>query len=82
MESFTFVSELVMSDHSPALQKALAKILYKDQSFSPTRLRVLVDSSQGIINEGDAFVDFDTPSTESKMRRNRIPVQSERQRRE
>lgn len=66
MESFPFVSKLVMTDRSPALQEALAQILYKDGTFSPTRLRVLVDSSQGIINEGDAFVDFDTPSTESK----------------
>lgn len=67
MESFPFVSKLIMTDRSPALGEALRQILYKDGTFSPTRLRVLVDSSQGIINEGDAFVDFDTPSEKSKV---------------
>lgn len=69
MESFPFVSKLVMTDRSPALREALRQILYKDGSFSPTRLRVLVDSSQGIINEGEAFVDFDTPSEKSTITR-------------
>lgn len=67
MESFPFVSKLVMTDRSPALREALQQILYKDGTFSPTRLRVLVDSSQGIVNEGEAFVDFDTPSKNSKV---------------
>lgn len=72
MESFPFVSKLVMTDRSPALREALVQILYKDGSFSPTRLRVLVDSSQGIINDGDAFVDFDTPSDQSKLTREAV----------
>lgn len=72
MESFPFVSKLVMTDRSPALRVALKQILYKDGSFSPTRLRVLLDSSQGIINEGEAFVDFDTPSTDSAVTKEAI----------
>lgn len=72
MEAFPFVSKLVMTDRSPMLREALRQILYKDGTFSPTRLRVLVDSSQGIINEGDAFVDFDTPSDQSKVTRDAI----------
>ncbi|CAN8076634.1 unnamed protein product [Agarophyton chilense] len=72
MESFPFVSRLIMTDRSPALRSALKQILYKDGSFSPKRLRVLLDSSQGIINEGDAFVDFDTMSSNSKVSRDAI----------
>lgn len=72
MESFPFVSKLVMTDRSPALRQALKEILYKDGSFSPTRLRVLVDSSQGMINEGDAFVDFDTLTDDSAVTREAI----------
>lgn len=72
MESFPFVSKLVMTDRSPALREALRQILYKDGTFSPTRLRVLLDSSQGIVNEGEAFVDFDTPSSNSKVTRDAI----------
>lgn len=72
MESFPFVSKLVMTDRSPALREALKQILYKDGSFSPTRLRVLLDSSQGIINEGEAFVDFDTLSKESAVTRDAV----------
>lgn len=72
MESFPFVSKLVMSDRSPALGEALRQILYKEGTFSPTRLRVLVDSSQGIINEGEAFVDFDTPSKNSRVTKDAI----------
>lgn len=67
MESFPFVSKLVMTDRSPALREALRQILYKDGTFSVTRLRVLMDSSQGFINEGDAFVDFDTLSSDSTV---------------
>lgn len=62
MESFPFVSRLVLTDDSPALRESLRQILYKDGAFSPTRLRVLLDSSQGVLGEGEAFVDFDTPS--------------------
>lgn len=72
MESFPFVSKLVMTDRSPALREALREILYKDGSFSPTRLRVLLDSSQGIINEGEAFVDFDTLSDNSVVTREAV----------
>lgn len=72
MESFPYVSKLIMTDRSPALRQALKEILYKDGSFSPTRLRVLLDSSQGILNEGDAFVDFDTLSNDSAVTREAI----------
>lgn len=72
MESFPFVSKLVMTDRSPALRQALKEIVYKDGSFSPTRLRVLVDSSQGIINEGEAFVDFDTLTEGSSVTRSAV----------
>eukprot|EP00177_Eucheuma_denticulatum_P005932 GFKZ01010812.1.p1 GENE.GFKZ01010812.1~~GFKZ01010812.1.p1 ORF type:complete len:730 (+),score=109.89 GFKZ01010812.1:292-2481(+) len=72
MESFPFVSKLVMTDRSPALREALRQILYKDGSFSPTRLRVLLDSSQGIVNEGEAFVDFDSLSNDSAVTRDAI----------
>lgn len=72
MESFPFVSKLVMTDRSPALREALKQILYKDGNFSPTRLRVLLDSSQGIVNEGDAFVDFDTLSSKSTVTKDAI----------
>lgn len=72
MESFPFVSKLVMTDRSPALREALRQILYKDGSFSPTRLRVLLDSSQGILNESDAFVDFDSLSQDSVVTREAI----------
>lgn len=72
MESFPFVSKLVMTDRSPALREALRQILYKEGTFSPTRLRVLVDSSQGIINEGEAFVDFDTPSKNSRVTKDAV----------
>lgn len=72
MESFPFVSRLIMTDRSPVLRTALKEILYKDGKFSPTRLRVLLDSSQGIVNEGDAFVDFDTLSSNSKISRDAI----------
>lgn len=72
MESFPFVSRLIMTDRSPALRVALKHILYKDGTFSPKRLRVLLDSSQGVINEGDAFVDFDTLSSNSKISREAI----------
>lgn len=67
MESFPFVSRLVITDKSPQLKEALRQILYKDGAFSVTRLRVLVDSAQGMINDGDAFVDFDTVSRESSV---------------
>lgn len=72
MESFPFVSKLIMTDRSPALREALRQILYKDGSFSPTRLRVLLDFSQGIVNEGNAFVDFDTLSANSTVTKDAI----------
>jgi hypothetical protein len=65
MEAFPFVSRLILTDRSPALRTALRQVLYKDGVFSPTRLRVLLDSSQGIVNDGDAFVDFDSLSAKS-----------------
>lgn len=72
MESFPYVAKMVMTDPSPALREALRQILYKDGNFSPTRLRVLLDSSQGIINEGEAFVDFDTLSDNSTVTREAV----------
>lgn len=72
MEAFPFVSRLIMTDRSPALRDALRQILYKDGSFSPTRLRVLLDSSQGLLNEGDAFVDFDTLSSKSTLSKDAV----------
>lgn len=74
MESFPFVSRLVLTDRSPALREALREVLYKDGKFSSTRLRVLLDSSQGLINEGDAFVDFDTVSTQSSLSRDALDL--------
>lgn len=72
MESFPFVSKLIMTDRSPALRDALHQILYKDGSFSPTRLRVLLDFSQGVVVNGEAFVDFDTLSADSKVTKDTI----------
>lgn len=72
MESFPFVSRLVMTDRSPALRDALRQILYKDGAFSVTRLRVLLDSSQGFINDGDAFVDFDSLASDSGVTKEAI----------
>jgi aarF domain-containing kinase len=65
MEAFPFVSRLILTDRSPALRTALRQVLYKDGAFSPVRLRVLLDSSQGIVNDGEAFVDFDSLSNNS-----------------
>lgn len=67
MASLPFVSRLILTDRSPALREALQETLYKDGVFSPTRLRVLLDSSQGIINDGEAFIDFDSPADESSI---------------
>lgn len=67
MASLPFVSRLILTDRSPALREALTETLYKDGVFSPTRLRVLLDSSQGVINDGDAFIDFDSPANESSF---------------
>ncbi len=72
MESFPFVSRLVMTDRSPALREALRQILFKDGVFSVTRLRVLLDSAQGFINEGDAFVDFDSLARDSAITKEAI----------
>lgn len=58
---------LIITDKSPQLREALHQILYKDEAFSVTRLRVLVDSAQGMINDGDAFVDFDAIARESAV---------------
>lgn len=62
----------MMTDRSPALREAMTQNLYKDHIFNPTRLRVLVYSSQGVINESEAFVDFDTPSHNWKVTKNAI----------
>jgi hypothetical protein len=67
MASLPFVSRLILTDRSPALREALTETLYKDGVFSATRLRVLLDSSQGIINDGDAFIDFDSPADNSSI---------------
>lgn len=67
MESMPEVTRLLMTDKSPQLKEALRQILYKDGVFSVTRLRVLIDSSQGMINDGDAFVDFDTVANNSMV---------------
>ncbi|GJD05573.1 Uncharacterized protein Gasu2_00350 [Galdieria sulphuraria] len=61
MEAFPYVSNRLLTDDSPYLKQALREILYKNGQFSPKRLRVLVDSAQGFIENGEAFVDFDTP---------------------
>jgi len=61
MEAFPYVSKRLLTDESPYLKQALREILYKNGQFSPKRLRVLVDSAQGFIQNGEAFVDFDTP---------------------
>ncbi|CEM03639.1 unnamed protein product [Vitrella brassicaformis CCMP3155] len=60
MEAYPYVSRRVITDASPVLQTALTEILYKNGEFSPTRLNVLLNSAQGLMAEGDAFVDFDT----------------------
>jgi hypothetical protein len=74
MEAFPFVSRLILTDRSPALREALLDVLYVDGNFSPTRLRVLLDSSQGIINQGEAFVDFDTLSDQSSITKEAIDL--------
>lgn len=74
MESFPFVSRLVLTDRSPALREALQEVLYRNGRFSATRLRVLLDSSRGLINEGDAFVDFDTLSSKSRISKDAIEL--------
>eukprot|EP00871_Galdieria_phlegrea_P001954 jgi/Galph1/275/GphlegSOOS_G5108.1 len=61
MEAFPYVSKRILTSESPFLRQALREILYKDGQFSPKRLRVLVDSAQGFIRNGDAFIDFDNP---------------------
>jgi hypothetical protein len=68
------VSRLILTDRSPALREALLDVLYVDGSFSPTRLRVLLDSSQGLVNEGDAFVDFDTLSDKSSITKEAVEL--------
>jgi aarF domain-containing kinase len=67
MASLPFVSRLILTDRSPVLREALTDTLYKDGVFSPTRLRVLLDSSQGIIADGSAFIDFDSPADGSAV---------------
>lgn len=64
MEAFPYVSKRVMSTDTPLLRKAFRDIVYKDGKFSAKRLQVLLDSSAGFLGEGDAFVDFDTPSSD------------------
>eukprot|EP00184_Porphyridium_aerugineum_P007858 CAMPEP_0184691426 /NCGR_PEP_ID=MMETSP0313-20130426/288_1 /TAXON_ID=2792 /ORGANISM="Porphyridium aerugineum, Strain SAG 1380-2" /LENGTH=835 /DNA_ID=CAMNT_0027149143 /DNA_START=97 /DNA_END=2604 /DNA_ORIENTATION=+ len=61
MSAYPYISKRVLTDRSPALRETLTQILYKDGSFSPTRLQTLVESAQGFMGEGAAFVDFDTP---------------------
>ncbi|KAJ8906355.1 hypothetical protein NDN08_002848 [Rhodosorus marinus] len=65
MEAFPYVSKRVMSTDTPLLRKAFRDIVYVDGVFSAKRLQVLLDSSAGFLGDGDAFVDFDTPSEEA-----------------
>jgi len=63
MEAFPFVAKRVMSEDSPLLRKAFEDIIYVDGVLNAKRLQVLLDSSAGFLGDGDAFVDFDTPSS-------------------
>lgn len=65
MEALPFVSRRVMtaaSADNATLRKALREILYANGSrLRIARLRTLIGSSQGLLLEGKAFVDFDSP---------------------
>lgn len=56
-----------MTARFPVLSKELTQIMNKNGTFSPRWLLVLVDSTQGIINEGDAFVHFYMRRTKSNV---------------
>jgi len=65
MEALPFVSRRVMtaaSANNQTLRKALREILYANGSrLRIARLRTLISSSQGLLIDGKAFVDFDAP---------------------
>ncbi|KAF6000833.1 hypothetical protein F1559_001070 [Cyanidiococcus yangmingshanensis] len=65
MEALPFVSRRVMTAASAdnvTLRRALREILYASGSrLRIARLRTLISSSQGLLLEGKAFVDFDSP---------------------
>lgn len=69
MESYPFVARRLLSEDTPAFQRALNEILYSRESgsvngagISSRRLEVLINSAMGIVakNNASAFVDFDT----------------------
>jgi len=68
MQAYPYVAKKLLQERSPALSEALRQILYRDGTFSPARLQTLVESSQGFLGEGDAFVDFDTPPNQLSSR--------------
>ncbi|KAA8499596.1 Uncharacterized protein FVE85_7181 [Porphyridium purpureum] len=62
MEAYPYIAQRVLTDKSATIREVLQDILYRDGVFSPARLQTLVESAQGFLGEGEAFVDFDTPS--------------------
>lgn len=62
MEAYPFVTRKIISDDSPALQRALRDILYsEDGKFLAKRLSVLLSYATGVVAADSAvFVDFDT----------------------
>ncbi|CAN0288289.1 unnamed protein product [Ascophyllum nodosum] len=70
MEAYPFVTRKIISDESPALQRALRDILYtEDGKFMAKRLSVLLSYATGVVAADSAvFVDFDTlPSTAASL---------------
>ncbi|CBN75294.1 Predicted unusual protein kinase (ISS) [Ectocarpus siliculosus] len=70
MEAYPFVTRKIISDDSPALQRALRDILYsEDGKFLAKRLSVLLSYATGVVAADSAvFVDFDTlPSTAASL---------------
>jgi len=68
MQAYPYVAKKLLRERSPALSEALRQILYRDGTFSFARLQTLMESSQGFLGEGDAFVDFDTPPNQLSSR--------------
>eukprot|EP00903_Cladosiphon_okamuranus_P007787 g7536.t1 len=70
MEAYPFVTRKIISDDSPALQRALRDILYtEDGKFLAKRLSVLLSYATGVVAADSAvFVDFDTlPSSAASL---------------
>lgn len=74
VEAYPFVARRLLSEKTPAFQKALNEILYSKGSgsvsgngISSRRLAVLINSAMGVVSkEGTAaFVDFDTVPEEA-----------------